>query len=116
MRTNEERIAAMHARAAELNKQQRSRRIRIVQLVSTAVCFAAVILLAVCMRGIMPSQLTPADGSPGDMHASLFAASGALGYVVIAIIAFILGVAVTAFCFLLKKQQDGKDDIQVKEE
>ena len=43
------------------------------------------------------------------MHASIFAGSGALGYIVIAIIAFLLGVALTMFCIRLREWQERKD-------
>ena len=43
------------------------------------------------------------------MSASLFSGSGALGYIVIALLSFLLGVSVTVFCFRLKKWQDERD-------
>ena len=109
MRTNEERIERLHARVEELNQQKRTRHVRVLQSVCAAACFAAVILLAVCMPQIAPAQVDPAAGSPGDMHASMFAAGGALGYVMIAVVAFLLGIAVTVFCFRLKRWQKEKE-------
>ena len=114
MRTHKERIAAMHARAEEIEKEQRRRRVRIAQFGTAAASFAAVILLAVFMPqfapagpGLAPESSAPA--APGDMQASIFSGSGALGYVLIAVIAFLLGAFVTAFCFRLKRWQDKKD-------
>lgn len=114
MRTDEERIKAMHARAEEIEKEQRRRRVRIAQLGTAAASFAAVILLAVFMPQL--TQATPgsapgnsAPAAPVDMQASIFGDSGALEYVVIAVIAFLLGAFVTAFCFRLKNWQDKKD-------
>ena len=109
MLTNKERIAAMHMRAKELNSQRWTRRIRLLQSAFSTFCFAVVILIAAYMPRIVPSQMSPADGSSEDMHASLFAGSGALGYIVIAIIAFLLGITVTIFCFYLKKWQEEKE-------
>ena len=114
MRTNEERIAKMHARAEEIEKEQRRRRVRIAQSAAAAVSFAAVILLAVFMPQLAPAGDGFAPGSsapaaPGDMQASIFGGSGVLGYIVIAIIAFLLGAFVTAFGFRLKRWQDKKD-------
>ena len=43
------------------------------------------------------------------MNGSLFANSPVLSYVVIAVIAFILGITVTAICYQLKKYQNEKD-------
>ena len=107
MRTNEERIAAMHKRAAELEKENRQRRVRIIQAVSAAACFAAVIVPAFFMPGF--SQVLVSGSSQGSMSASIFSESSALGYIVIGILAFLLGAAVTIFCFLLKKWQKDKD-------
>ena len=107
MRTNEERIAALHARAAELEKEKREQRVRILQVISAAASFAAVIVLAFLMPGFAESF---AGGSPqNSMSASMLSGSSALGYIVIGIMAFMLGVSVTIFCFRLKKWQDDKD-------
>ena len=107
MRANEERIAAMHKRAAELEKENRQRRVRIIQAVSAAACFAAVIVLAFFMPGF--SQAFVSGNSQGSMSASIFSESSALGYIVIGILAFLLGAAVTIFCFRLKKWQKDKE-------
>lgn len=114
MRTNEERIEAMHARAEEIEKEQRRRRVKLVQAASAAASFAAVILLAIFIPQLAPvgSDMftgNSAPAAPGDMQASIFGGSGALRYVVIAVVAFMLGVFVTAFCFRLKRWQDQKE-------
>ena len=107
MRTNEERIAALHARAAELEKEKSEQRVRILQAVSATVCFAAVIVLAFLMPGFSENF---AGGSPQNgMSASMLSGSRALGYIVIGIVAFMLCVSVSIFCFRLKKWQDDKD-------
>ena len=101
MRTNEERIAAMHKRAAELEKEKRQHRTAIIQAVSITACFAAVIALAVFMPGF--SRAFVSEENQGSMSASIFSGSSLLGYIVIGTIAFLLGVSVTIFCFRLKK-------------
>ena len=45
----------------------------------------------------------------GGMYASIFSASPVLGYIVIGIIAFLLGGAVTVFCFRLKQWEKLKN-------
>ena len=107
MRTNEERIAAMHARAAEIRQKQRAGRVRVMQTVSAAASFAAVILLAVFMPKIKGN--TGPDADAVDMQASILGDSGAVDYVVIAIVAFLLGAAVTAFCYKLKGWPHDRD-------
>lgn len=105
MRTNEERIAAMHKRAAELKKETRHRHALILSAASVAACFMLVLALAVSLPG-MNTAITAQD--TGEMSASLFAGSGALGFIVIGIIAFLLGVSVTVFCSQLKKWEKSK--------
>lgn len=112
MRTNEERIQAMHTRATELDRQRRVRQVRIMQSAGAVVSFAAVIMIAL----FMPKLPAVGTGSPedpavptGGMSASIFGDSAALGYIVIALIAFLLGVALTIFCFRLRQWQEHKD-------
>ena len=106
MRTNEERIASMHARAEEMERKQRMSRVRLMQTLASVTSFAAVILLAVFMPKVASFGKDPASVLQGGMQASILGDSGALAYVVIAVIAFLLGVFVTAFCFSLKRWQD----------
>lgn len=114
MLTNEERIVAMHARAAELNQQNRMRSTRIVQRVSVAASLAAVILLAIFMPQTEAFKIAVSRNTSENMQGSLFSSGGELGYVVIAVIAFLLGATVTAFCFRLKKYQERKGDSEVE--
>lgn len=115
MRTNEERINAMHARASELNRQRRARQVRIMQAAGAAVSFAATIVLAVCIPRLANFEAASAGspigqtGTSGTMNASIFGNSAALGYIVIALIAFLLGVTLTIFCFRLREWQRHKD-------
>ncbi len=108
MYSTEERLAALHRRAAELQKEKKRRRIRLVQTLSVTLCFALTIATAFIIPGFS-DQIT-ADTEPMSMSASIFTDNGALGYIVIGTIAFLLGIAVTIFCFRLKDRQaeDGK--------
>ena len=115
MRTNEERIAAMHARANELNRAQRVRKVRIMQSVGAAVAVAATIMLAVFLPKINDFESDSVVGS-GDMHASILSDSGSFGYVVIAIIAFLFGVAATMFCYRVREWQERKGSIDSNNE
>ena len=108
MRTDDERIKAMHRRAAEIEREGRARRIRTIQAAAFAVCFAAVAGLAVCMSAISGS-ISP-DGALQNMNGSIFAGSSMLGCLVIGIIAFILGVSVTVFCYQIRKLQTGAEE------
>ena len=45
------------------------------------------------------------------MSTGIFSDSSVLGFVVIGIVAFLLGIAVTMFCFYLKKRKDKREDL-----
>ena len=91
MRTNEERIAAMHQRAKQLQYENRKRTSGYIQAAAVALSFAGVSMK---------------DAIPAGMHASIFSGSDALGYIIVSIVAFTLGAAVTIFCFYMKKWQE----------
>lgn len=103
MRTNEERIAAMHQRVSELKQERTDRRIRTVQYGSFVLALTVVIVIAVMMPRF--SDRIVQGTIPAGMNASIFAQGEALGFVVIAILSFMLGIAVTIFCFYLKRQR-----------
>ncbi len=106
MRTNEERLAAMHRRAAELEREKNKKQTFAAGIVSTAVCAVLIVFLAVLLprseAGIAIGSAAPAPGLGG----SILASSGMLAYIVIAIIAFLFGVCITVFCFRLRKWRE----------
>ena len=108
MRTNEERIAAMHERAGQLEKEKRRKKTRLAGMLGIVVCLALAVVLAVLISGT-EVIVSPETGS-GSMTASIFSGSGALKSIVIGIIAFLLGVSATVFCFRLKKRSDRRDN------
>ena len=109
MRTDEERINMMHARAAHLRRQKRTIKVKIMQAAGAVLSFAAAIVLAIFVPRITDMDAGNPTGQTGGMSASIFGDSSVLGYIVIAIIAFLLGIAVTIFCFRLRKWLEEKD-------
>ena len=105
MRTNEERIAALHARAEELRRERRKRRTRLAGAAGIIFCLA----LTVGLAAWIPHLSTVLSGTPDSMSGSVFSDSGALGYLVTALLAFLLGVCVTVFCLRLKKWREDRD-------
>ena len=104
MRTDTERLAAMHMRAAEIKKQKDMRTLRIAEVCSVTAALALIVLLAFFMPH--PGTITDAGGVYDAFYASIFTGSPVLGYIVIGVVAFLLGIAVTVFCFLMKKRHD----------
>ena len=101
MRSNEERIELMHQRAAQFKKEENDKKIRIIQTTSFGFALAMAVLLALFMPELTGFSV---QGSvPVGMNASIFAQKETLGFIVITILSFLLGVAVTIFCFYLKK-------------
>ena len=108
MRTNEEMLHAAHGRVSE-RRRARSRRRTILVGGGAAACAVALIAPMALAMPAFQDKLVPGNVSAA-MQASILADSGALGYAVVGIVAFLLGVAVTVFCVLLRKQQNGEED------
>ena len=107
MRTNEERIAAMHSRAAELAREKRKKQALIAGAASAAASLALILIIAVQIPHLLPVSTQVSGGS--GMSGSIFSQNGALGYIVIGVIAFLLGICVTIFCLKLKQWRDSED-------
>ncbi len=102
MRNIEQRISAVHRRRADLQRRQRQRWIG-----GTA---AVLCLLLAVAFSLSVSQMQPEGIFADTGHmASLFAQSGTLGYAVVAVLSFLLGVTATLFCLLLGKKQSRED-------
>ncbi len=108
MRNTDERLAAVQNRMATLDRQSRQTRGRWIAAVSAAACLLAIVSLSFCMPGWVENSVYAESGGMASA-ASLFAENGALGYLVIGIVAFVLGVSVTVLCFRLRSGAQDKD-------
>ncbi len=106
MRTNEERIAAMHSRAAELKHLKKDRMGHVIRISAAAACFLILIFLSSVMPRFTSSSLS--HSAVSGLNASIFSGSSIAGFLVVGIIAFLLGAAFTILCFYLKKWLDEK--------
>ena len=95
--TAEERIEAMHARASEMRYEAARRRSRFAVISASVVSLAVILNLAFIMPATMERFTSP--GGIGDLKGSILSGSPVIGYVVIGIVAFLLGAAVTLLCF-----------------
>ncbi|MBR6403671.1 MAG: hypothetical protein IKS48_09845 [Eubacterium sp.] len=107
MRTNEERIEALHKRATELKIEKRQKNIIRIQAAVVMSCVTVIVLIATFMPKY--TQMITPDADTSSMRASIFAGNSILGFIVIGIIAFLLGISVTMFCYSLKKWQEDRD-------
>ena len=112
MLKDEERIAEVKRRIGEKERQQRLRHRRIVSGFCIAACLAVIVGVSFVMPGIV-GQIAPGTSSGFETAASMYGGGAALGYIVIGLLAFLLGVCVTVLCFRLR--QMSREDDQNKE-
>ena len=109
MRSHEERVAETKRRIAKMERAKR-RRNTITMASAVAACLALLIGASLAMPGIAASIQT-GDYSGFETAASMYGGGAALGYIVIGLLAFLLGVCVTVLCFRLRQmnREDGQD-------
>ena len=108
MRTNEERAALVRQRTETIKEEQQRKKHKIRMTVLGGVSLAACLCLLVVMGSAMP-QIISGFGEAPVSHtsgaASLLAGSETLGYVIVAIFAFLLGVCVTLLLHVIHRRQ-----------
>ncbi len=114
MRSHEERVVEAKRRIAKIEREKRRRRDTITIASAVAACLALLIGASLAMPGIAASIQT-CDYSGFETAASIFHGGAALGYIVIGLLAFLLGVCVTVLCFRLRQMnredtQDGESE------
>ena len=110
MRSLEERVAEAKRRIAKIEREKRLRRSTITMASAVAACLVLLIGASLAMPGIA-ATLQAGDYSGFETAASIFHSGAALGYIVIGLLAFLLGVCVTVLCFRLRQMssEDGQD-------
>ena len=112
MRSYEERVAETKRRIAARQREKRLRRNTVTMASAVAACLALLIGASFAMPGIAASIQT-GDYSGFETVASIFHSGAALGYIVIGLLAFLLGVCVTVLCFRIR--QLSRESAQNKE-
>ena len=112
MRSHEERVAETKRRIAQIEREKRRRRNTITIASSVAACLALLIGASFAMPGIA-ANIQTGNYSDFETAASLFHGGAALGYIVIGLVAFLLGVCVTVLCFRIR--QLSRENAQDKE-
>ena len=109
MRSHEERVAETKRRIAKMEREKR-RRNTVTMASAVAACLALLIGASFAMPGIAAS-IQAGDYAGFETAASMYGGSAALGYIVIGLLAFLLGVCVTVLCFRLRQmnQEDAQD-------
>ena len=109
MRSHEERVATVKRRVAQIERQKRQQRNRIAVLSSAAACLAVIVGVSLVMPGIS-EKLSVGNYAGYETTASIFSGSTAAGYILIGLLAFVLGVCVTVLCFKLKAFQKKSEE------
>ena len=114
MRTNEERAGLIQKRTAEIKRERQKRKQRALDMI----CIAACLILVVGIGSFMPGLSVDIVG--GEVHhvsgaASLVGSHAALGYILMGLLSFLLGVCVTVLLYRLhrrneRKQQENSGD------
>lgn len=107
MRSNTERVEAAKRRAAEIERRRRAMRAKLAVCGSAAASLAVIVALAFVMPALDGSAVIEGAHGAGSVFAS-----GAAGYIVIGVLAFALGVAVTLLGVKLRAywKPEGGDD------
>lgn len=110
MRSHEERVVETKRRIAAMERKKRLRRNTVTMASAVAACLVLLIGASLAMPG-MAESIQTGDYSGFETAASIFHGGAALGYIVIGLLAFLLGVCVTVLCFRLRQmsREDGQD-------
>ena len=106
LKSNEQRIAEMHKRAALIEQNAREAKAKLYYICAGLVAAAAMFFIVFILPGISGNRETSETFS--GMYGSVFSDGTALNYIVVGILAFLLGVALTIFCYKLNKWQKDK--------
>ena len=112
MRSHEERVTETKRRIAARQQEKRLRRDKITMISAAAACLALLIGASFAMPGIA-ANIQTGNYSGFETAASMYGGGAALGYIVIGLLAFLLGVCVTVLCFRIR--QLSRENAQDKE-
>ena len=100
MLTEQERIEAIHRRSAEKVRKQRKARARVSGASAFCISLVLIVVLAFKVPAIMERGIT---GGTLEYSGSILADSPAAGFIVVGLLAFLLGITVTVLCYCLHK-------------
>lgn len=109
MRTTEERLAAVNRRVIEIEDRRSIRRSRIILASALAASFLVILGLSFYIPSLLAASLDT-DYTPPGVTASIFDGSPYLGCILIGLLAFALGVAVTILFYRIKIRSYGEED------
>ena len=102
MRSHEERVTETKRRIAKIEQEKRLRRNTITMASAVAACLVLLIGASLAMPGIA-AKIQTGDYASFETAASMYGGGAALGYIIIGLLAFLLGVCVTVLCFRIRQ-------------
>lgn len=115
MRSNDERTAEVKRRIAE----RQVKKIILRRRIEAAFGAAVSLVLVICASFFMPeiiAKIKPGGYSAFETAASIFNGNAALGYIVIGVLAFVLGVCVTVLCFRIRRMNSKEENDESEDE
>ena len=111
MRSHEERVAETKRRIAQIEREKRLRRNTITMASAVAACLVLLIGASLAMPG-SAARAQAGDYAGFETAAGMYGGGAALGYIVIGLLAFLLGVCVTVLCVRLRQmsREDGQNE------
>ena len=102
MRSHEERIAEVKRRIVEKERQKRRQRRQIAAVSGVSACLAVIVGASFAMPGIS-EQIVQGTSSGFETAGTILGGSTVPGYIIIGLLAFLLGVCVTILCFRIRR-------------
>ena len=115
MRSHEERVVETKRRIAAMERKKRLRRNTVTMASAVAACLVLLAGVSLAMPGIA-ARIGTGGYSGFETTASMYGGSAALGYIVIGLLAFLLGVCVTILCFRIRQMNREDDQNEESEE
>lgn len=108
MMTNEERIYLIHKKTAEIKLKNQKKKYKIISTTCLAICLLIIINIGAFMPDLMQIVSNNRVNCTTTGAASLLVNSSALGYILIGILAFLLGICVTILLYRLRNRNKYK--------
>ncbi len=115
MRNTDQRVLAVKQRTMEINRKKQMQQSRMVGISAVALSLLFIAGLSFTMPSIMEGMSDDSYIYPG-LTAGIFDTSGGLGYLLIALLAFALGVCVTILSYRIHHRNRELTDEEKKQE
>ena len=109
MMTTEERMRLIGKRTAEIRRQEEQKKRRVQDGLCLAACLILVVVIGAFLPGVVSGLSYEATGAMSGA-ASLVGSSEALGYIVMGLLSFMLGVCVTVLLYRMRRHTKPKED------